>query len=165
VGFIQNRKTRALGLTQQDVAGCGVHGLESIRGPRRVARDASDRGREVLVGGRVVTRRSKIQQVMPIHDVHQINVAVDAKIGIQRETQQPEVTPSADFLTDVDEQRPGAGPILLEPYLPGPFPDVHAAVILEKHADRFIPIRACRTRDSRFAESWRQGRRLKNGQR
>ena len=90
---------------------------------------------------------------MPVHHVHQIEVTVDAEIGVERETEHTEITPAADFLADVNQQRPGARSILLDPDFASSFPNVHPAVVLELHADAFIPVGAGRAVDGCFTKA------------
>src|SRR5256885_17200788 len=90
---------------------------------------------------------------MPVHHVHQIEVTVDAEIGVERETEHTEITPATDFLADVNQQRPGARSIFLDPDSASSFPNVHPAVVLEPHADAFIPVGAGRAVNDRFTET------------
>ena len=90
---------------------------------------------------------------MPVHDVHQIDIAVDAEIGVERKTQQTEITPAADFLADVNQQRPTARSIFLDPDFAGSFPNVHPAAVIESHADTFVPVGAGGAVEDGFSET------------
>jgi hypothetical protein len=52
----------------------------------------------------IVIWRAEIQEVVSIHDVEQINIAVYPEMGIQRESQKAMIPPLTDFLTDVQEE-------------------------------------------------------------
>ena len=61
-----------------------------------------------------------MEKIVTIYDVQHIDVTVVSKIRIQRETKHPVVTPIANFVADIEQQRIIRIARVFEPDLPVP---------------------------------------------
>jgi hypothetical protein len=80
-----------------------------------------------------------MQQVMPVYEIEQVDVAVLVKVRVQREAEKAVIVPRTDFFGDIEERR-GYGTGLIEyPDSPSALPDPAAAVVLERNSDSLVP--------------------------
>ena len=138
VRFMQQRHTGFAGFAYKDYPARWINRIEA-RADGRIARDAHDRSREVLIGGRVVTTCSKIHQVVPINRVHQVDAPVAEKIRIKGESQEAMIAPVAHFCAEVDEWAGQAYPVLHDPHFAVFLPYVPSVVRVEREAYRRLP--------------------------
>ena len=149
---IQERAAGALRLTEQHAPRIRVHRAQPARRRRGVARDARQGRRHVVVRVGVVAGAARVLQVVVVHRVEQVDVPVRQEVRVQREAEQAVVAPVSDLVRDVDHGRRALHAVLDDPHAARALPHVHAAVRIERDADRGVP----RAADGRFRESDRR---------
>src|SRR2546423_15588412 len=92
---------------------------------------------------------------MTVNGVKQVDVSVHTKGWIESQPVNAIVDPSADFLTNVQEQgKIGVGRIF-EPDSAGHLPNKHPTSAVEGYTLSAVPISANRTRHDSFGKPWR----------
>ena len=94
-----------------------------------------DRGVEVDIRVGVVTGRARVQEVVAIDNVEEIDESVLLKVRMQREAEHSVVAPVRDFVVDVDERRREFRAIFHEPDAAGALPDAEAVRALRTWVD------------------------------
>jgi hypothetical protein len=142
VGQIEDGEAGGLRLTQEHQAARRIHRLEAVRRIGRVPRDPGDGGVEVLVGGRVIAGRPVVQQVVPVHDVEEIDVPVVQEVGVQGEAEQAVVSPVPHLLAEIDQGCRMLRPVRVDdPDPAGLFPGIEVPRAVERDAEERHPIR------------------------
>src|ERR1041385_4016517 len=95
-----------------------------------------------------------MEKIVPIHHVQDIDVTIDSKVGIQRKAQHPVITPFADLVVDVEQERIINVSRILEPELARSLPNIHAPIGFESDSDRVGPW----SRDCSFSKTRRHRR-------
>src|SRR5437899_12703406 len=81
----------------------------------------------------------EMEKIVAIHDVQHVDVTVDPKIRIQRKAKHPVVSPLADLVMDVEQERIISVSRILEPDLAAALPHIHAPVAFESDSDGVGP--------------------------
>src|SRR4051812_1490164 len=103
-----------------------IDGPEGVGGAALIARQARNGGRKIFVGRRVIIWRSEVQQMMSIHRVEQINVAIGSELRIQSKAKQPKVLPITDLLTNIYQRGERGVVWVFKPNPSRSFPYEHA---------------------------------------
>ncbi len=74
-----------------------------------------------------------------VDDVVKVDVPVVEEIGMEDEAEKPEVPPTSDLVTEVDERLRARDTVLHLPDTPAPFPYEHSPIARERDTDCLIP--------------------------
>ena len=139
MSFGANWDSRLSGFPKQNLPTGGSTEPKAICGSARVPGQSADRRCVVFVCIGIVIGIAGMEEIVPIHDVRHIDVTIVSKIGIQRETEHPVVTPLADFVMDVEQKRVIGIASILEPDLARSLPHIHTPVGFKCDSDGVGP--------------------------